>query len=126
MKFNPVTWFEIYVDDMERASRFYEAVFGYNLQDMSDPSDQASQMRMFPGEMEFHGANGALVKGEGGKAGGSNVLIYFGCEDCAVEEAKAVAAGGEVITPKVSIGEFGFCSVVRDTEGNSIGLHSMK
>ncbi|MBX9448724.1 MAG: VOC family protein [Taibaiella sp.] len=34
MKFNPVTWFEIYVNDMQRAARFYESVFGYTLTDM--------------------------------------------------------------------------------------------
>lgn len=125
MKFNPVTWFEIYVEDMDRASKFYETVLGYQLEEMSDPTDQSSRMCMFPGEMAHHGANGALVKMEGMKAGGNNVLVYFGCEDCAVEQSRVESAGGQVINPKMPIGEFGFCSVVRDTEGNSIGLHSM-
>lgn len=125
-KFNPVTWFEIYVDDMERASKFYQTVFKYTFQDMSDPTSQSMQMRTFPGEIENGGAAGTLVKMDGRKAGGGNVILYFGCEDCAVEEARVEAAGGKVITPKMPIGEFGFCSIVADTEGNSIGLHSMQ
>lgn len=125
-KFNPVTWFEIYVNDMKRASRFYETVFGYQLQDMSDPTNQSMQMRAFPGETSNAGASGSLVKMEGMQGGGSNVIIYFGCEDCAVEQGRVEAAGGKITTPKTPIGEFGFCSIVVDTEGNNIGLHSMQ
>lgn len=126
MKFNPVTWFEIYVNDMERASRFYESVFGYTFTDMSDPTNQSMQMKGFPGAVENGGASGSLVKMEGMTGGGSNVIVYFGCEDCSVEESRVGSAGGKVCQPKMSIGEFGFCSVVMDTEGNTIGLHSMK
>ncbi|GAB3414036.1 VOC family protein [Niabella aquatica] len=125
-KFNPVVWFEIYVDDMERATKFYEAVLNIKLEQMSDPTDQSMQMKSFPGTMEWHGTNGALVKMEGMKAGGSNVVIYFGCEDCAVEASRVEAAGGKICQAKLPIGEFGFCSIVSDTEGNTIGLHSMK
>ena len=67
-----------------------------------------------------------LVKMDGMKAGGSGTMVYFGCEDCAVEESRAEAAGGKIIQPKMSIGEHGFCSMIVDTEGNSFGLHSMK
>ena len=38
-KFNPVVWFEIYVEDMERATKFYEEVLKIKFQDMSDPTD---------------------------------------------------------------------------------------
>jgi len=125
-QFNPVVWFEIYVDDMDRAAKFYETVLNIKLEQMSDPTDQSMQMKSFPGSMELHGTNGALVRMEGMKSGGSNVVIYFGCEDCAVEESRVEAAGGQVCQAKMSIGEFGFCSLVSDTEGNTIGLHSLK
>ncbi len=125
-KGNPVVWFEIYVDDMNRATRFYETVFNVTLDQMSDPSDQSMDMRSFPGNMEEFGTSGTLVKMEGMKAGGSNVTVYFGCEDCAVEESRVDAAGGKITQGKMSIGAYGFCSMVQDTEGNAIGLHSMK
>lgn len=125
-KVNLGVWFEIYVDDMERATNFYETVLDTKLEQMSDPTDQSAQMRNFPGNMETHGTNGSLVKMEGMKAGGSNVIIYFSCEDCALEESRVEAAGGKICQTKMSIGEFGFCSLVADTEGNTIGLHSLK
>ena len=52
-------------------------------------------------------------------------VVYFACDDCSVEEGRAEAAGGKVLQPKMSLGEHGFCSVLMDTEGNTIGLHSM-
>lgn len=125
-KGNPVVWFEIYVDDMTRATRFYESVLDVALQQMSDPADQSMEMRSFPGNMEGFGSSGTLVKMDGMKAGGSNVTVYFGCEDCSVEESRVAAAGGKVTQSKMSIGEYGFCSIVQDTEGNTIGLHSMR
>jgi len=84
------------------------------------------EMLTFPMERGAWGAAGALVKMEGGPSGGNAVLIYFNCEDCAVEEGRVVAAGGQVDKPKMSIGEYGFISLVRDCEGNMIGLHSMQ
>ena len=123
---NPVGWFEIYVDDMDRATKFYEAVLKTKLEQMSDPTDQSMQMKSFPGNMEGYGTPGALVKMKDMKAGGSNIIIYFVCEDCAVEESRVEPAGGKVCQSKMSIGEYGFCSIVADSEGNTVGLHSMK
>lgn len=57
--------------------------------------------------------------------GGGGTLVYFGCEDCAVQAARAAVNGGSIQQPKMSIGAHGFCAVVRDCEGNLIGLHSM-
>jgi uncharacterized protein len=122
---NPVGWFEIYVQDMARARKFYEAVFKLKLEKLG-PVD--IEMWAFPMEREASGAAGALVKMEGFPAGGNNnaVLVYFSCEDCAVEEARVSKAGGKIQRKKMSIGEYGFITLVFDTEGNMIGLHSMK
>jgi len=128
-KQNPVTWFEIYVDDMDRAKQFYETVFESELSDMSMPegSDEGMQMLAFPSDMESKSAAaGALVKMEGMKAGGNSTLVYFNSKDCTTEESRVEAAGGNVFKTKESIGEFGHMSLVTDTEGNMIGIHSMK
>lgn len=123
---NPVAWFEIYVDDLDRAKQFYESVLGMNLDVLSDPNDDSIEMLSFPSDMEKYGASGALVKMEGVTAGGNSTLIYFACEDCAVEESKVEAAGGRIQKPKMSIGEYGFVSLAVDSEGNMFGLHSAK
>jgi hypothetical protein len=58
-------------------------------------------------------------------SGGNSTLIYFSCDDCAVEEARVTSCGGQVEKPKMSIGEYGFITLAVDTEGNMFGLHSL-
>lgn len=127
-KGNVVGWFEIYVQDMQRAKQFYEAVFNVQLEKISNPStiEQAIEMFTFPGDMNTYGANGALVKMPGFASGQNSVIIYFSCQDCALEEAKVVKFGGKVEKSKFAIGQYGYISIVYDTENNIIGLHSMQ
>lgn len=72
------------------------------------------------------GSTGALVKMEGLPSGGNSTIVYFTCEDCAIEEARAKQLGAKIQKSKMSIGEYGYISLVYDTEGNMIGLYSMK
>lgn len=125
-KQNSVVWFEIYAEDINRAAKFYESVLGIQLEDMADCPDPSITMKVFPGNMEEYGVPGALIKMEGMKAGGNSTIVYFGCEDCAVEESRVVANGGQVHQSKTAIGEHGFISLAVDTEGNIIGFHSLK
>ena len=83
-------------------------------------------MLSFPWAEGQANISGALVKTAMMKAGTGGTVVYFACDDCAVEESRVKGAGGEVLQPKMSIGDYGFCSIVLDTEGNTIGLHSMK
>ena len=121
---NPVAWFEIYVQDMARAKRFYEAVFQVQLQQLGGPGHDP-EMWSFPGDMTGYGAPGALVKMAGMPSGGNSTLVYFHCGDCAVEQGRVAGAGGRVERPKWAIGQYGHIALVVDTEGNMIGLHSM-
>ncbi len=130
MKSNPVVHFEIYVEDMTRAKAFYEAVFETKLEQMPNPTPEMEMdMWFFPMDkdtgMSSYGAGGMLVKMNGFTPGSGGTLVYFGCDDCAVQAARAAEHGGSIFQEKTSIGEHGFCAVVRDTEGNLIGLHSM-
>jgi predicted enzyme related to lactoylglutathione lyase len=59
-------------------------------------------------------------------SGGNSTMVYFQCEDCAVEGSRVAAAGGKVVREKLSIGQYGFIVLAHDTEGNMIGLHSMR
>lgn len=126
MKNNPVGWFEIYVQDMPRARAFYEAVFQGPLTPMSSPEAFPDiEMFSFASDMTTYGAAGALVKMPGYPSG-AGTLVYFSSQDCAIEVARAVAAGGKAFKDKTPIGEHGFIALVHDTEGNLIGLHSMQ
>lgn len=123
MKSNPVGWFEIYVQDMRRAKAFYECVFAVQLQKLESPD---LEMWAFPMQENSPGAMGALVRMEGCPSGGSSTLVYFTCADCAIEAKRAKENGGQIFKDKFSIGQYGFISLVNDTEGNMIGLHSMQ
>lgn len=118
---NPVGWFEIYVDDLARAQAFYESVFAVQLE-LLEHMDV--EMRCFPMRDDVYGATGALIKMADAPVGANSVLVYFSCDDCAVEQGRIADAGGEVVQPKHSIGEHGFIATFKDTEGNLIGLHS--
>lgn len=124
-KMNAVGWFDIYVEDLSRAVAFYEAVLGTTLEEMGDPTGE-SQMMSFPADMSAYGAAGALTKSPHAKPGIGGTIIYFMAEDCAVQEGRVAEAGGIVIRPKFSIGDFGFVTLCQDTEDNMFGLNSMK
>lgn len=128
---NPVVWFEIYVQNMDRAKAFYEAVLAVKLEKMPAPTEEINmEMWSFPANKDVakttYGACGMLVKMEGFPPGSGATIVYFGCEDCAVEATRATENGGSIFKEKMSIGEHGFIALVNDTEGNMIGLHSMQ
>ncbi|NVK23116.1 MAG: VOC family protein [Kangiellaceae bacterium] len=123
---NPIGWFEIYVDDMERAKSFYQSVLKVELSPLTNPEEGGLSMLAFPSDMENYGASGAIVKVEGVKSGGMSTIVYFQCDDCADEESRVESSGGTIERSKMSIGEYGFITLARDTEGNMIGFHSLK
>ncbi len=124
-KTNVVGWFDIYVNNMERAVSFYEAVLNLKLEKINDPTGE-TQMMIFASNMESYGASGALVKSKHAQPGAGGTLVYFSVDDCAVEESRVAAAGGKVVRSKFSIGEYGWVTLCQDTEGNLFGFSSMK
>lgn len=125
--FNPFGWVEIYVNDMARAQKFYETVFNFKMTALQMPEGMGElEMVSFPWTEGASNISGALVKMKDMQPSVGGTLVYFSCEDCSVEESRVEAASGKVTQAKMSIGEFGFCSLFMDTEGNMIGLHSMK
>lgn len=128
MRPNPVVWFEIYVQDLARAQKFYETVLATKLDklDAPDTPDGGVQMRAFPMSMEGSGASGALCKMDGVPSGRGSTMVYFACEDCGTEASRVEAAGGKVERPKFAIGQYGFIALAVDPDGNTFGLHSMK
>ena len=120
---NPVGWFEIYVQDMDRAKSFYQKTFDVAFQRLDSPE---VELWAFPMDPAAAGCAGALVKMQGKDSGVGGTIIYFPGDDCGAMAARAVKNGGQLKTPKKSIGDHGFIAHVLDTEGNLIGLHSMK
>jgi predicted enzyme related to lactoylglutathione lyase len=126
MSGNPVTWFEIYVKDMERAKAFYEKTLGIKLQKLETPAKDITEMWSFPMGQDSYGSTGALVKMADGPTGVGGTMVYFECQDCAVEARRVRENGGKIMKDKFAIGPHGFIALGSDSEGNMIGLHSMK
>jgi predicted enzyme related to lactoylglutathione lyase len=121
-----ISWFEIGTTDLDRATRFYETIFGISLIPMDMPN---IRMRMFPIDDMMNGVGGALVDSAGFHKPSSTdgPLVYLnGNPDVQNVLAKVEAAGGKILVPKTQISpEYGYMAVIIDTEGNRIGLHSV-
>ena len=120
-----ISWFEIPTTDLERATKFYETIFGISL----IPLDMDNiKMRMFPVDDMATGIGGSLVYSEGffTPSDSAGVLIYLnGNPDVQLVLNKVEAAGGKIMVPKTQISpEYGYMGVFIDSEGNRIGLHS--
>ena len=127
---NPVGWFEIYVQDISRAQKFYETVLDLGMSELPLPPGDELKMIMFTApdaaNMARPGSTGALVQMPGFPSGANSTIVYFMSADCSIEESRVKAAGGDVFKTKFSIGPHGFISLCKDTEGNMFGIHSMK
>ena len=122
---NAISWFEIGTADLDRATKFYETIFGIKLV----PLDLDNiKMRMFPLDDMMTGVGGALVFSNGFHKPSSTdgPLVYLnGDPDVQLVLDRVEAAGGKIMVPKTEISaEYGFMAVIIDTEGNRIGLHS--
>lgn len=125
---NVINWFEIYTSDFDRAKNFYSKVFKCELTDLPMSNENHPEMKYatFPSDPKGWGASGALVKMDMAKPGVGGTLVYFATEDVNDELSRVESAGGKIVRPKQDIGEYGFIALVEDTEGNMIGLQSMK
>jgi predicted enzyme related to lactoylglutathione lyase len=121
-----VSWFEIPAIDIDRAQKFYEAIFDITMNPMNTPN---LQMRMFPIEDPMNGIGGAIcMAGDFYKPSPKDgPLIYFnGNPDVQLVLDKIEAAGGKIVVPKTQISpEHGHMAVFLDTEGNRVALHSV-
>ncbi len=119
-----IAWFEIPVADFERARKFYEQIFDFEM-----PVMEMGPVRMgiLLYDRENNGVGGAICFGEGYQpAGTGGPKVYLnGGNDLNVVLKKVPAAGGQIILDKGLIAEdIGYMGFFRDTEGNVLGLHS--
>lgn len=119
-----VSWFEIPVENMDRAVKFYQTIFGIELQLVNMGGED---MAWFPSVQGIPGASGSLIKSKTRKPSPDGAAIYFSSRagDLSVELGKVEAAGGTVVVPKTKISdEIGFFGSFNDSEGNNLALFS--
>jgi len=121
-----VVHFEIHVDDMDRAKKFYGEVFGWQFEDWSDfagtPYFGAST-----GNKEKMGIDGALMQRRTPSPGSGQSVNAFVCtmqvEEYASTEAAILAHGGTISVPKHALPGMAWQGYFTDSEGNIIGIH---
>ena len=122
---NALNWFEIPVNDIVRATKFYEAIFDIKMTQMEMGG---MLMAFFPTDNMAEKVGGGLVQHEMYKPSMDGVVVYLnGNPDLAVALGKVAGAGGSVLMPKTLISEeIGYMAFFIDSEGNKIALHSGK
>lgn len=122
---NAISWFEIPAADINRAQKFYEAIFQVQMIPFDTPQ---IQMRMFPIDNPMN-IGGALVfnKDFYKPSASDGPLIYLnGNPDVQNVLDRIEASGGTILVPKTLISpEHGHMAVFLDTEGNRMALHSI-
>lgn len=120
---NAINWFEIPAANLERATSFYETILAAKL--TMDTSFPGMRMALFP--YQEPGVGGCLIEFEQAKPNADGVRIYLnGGDDLAAILDRVPPAGGQVVMPKTLIrAEIGYIGLLRDSEGNIIGLHSL-
>ncbi|TAE48833.1 MAG: VOC family protein [Bacteroidetes bacterium] len=121
-KSNPVVYFEIPVNDIDRAITFYAAVFHF---DFEKETIDHNEMALFPFADENTGISGALAKGEIYKPTKDGVVIYFSTKNIDETLTSVTSNGGQILYPKTDNG-IGLVAEFEDTEGNRIALYQSK
>ncbi|NHT76946.1 hypothetical protein C8J35_11259 [Rhizobium sp. PP-F2F-G38] len=120
---NVIAHVEIPVTDLNRAMRFYNAVFGVNFGDVVTIHD--NRMAYFPFEEGGGGASAALAQGDVYVPTRDGAIIYLNVADVDDVLAKAVGYGSEILFPKTPVNEIGFVAEIADSEGNRIAVQSL-
>lgn len=121
MSEHAIAWFAIPVTDRARARAFYSTVLDIEMPDFPTPMGTCS---VFP-QVDTGGVSGSLNDFMNAKPSqDSGVTIWLSTADVQAALDKVEAAGGQILSGRESIGEFGFIAMIVDTEGNRIGLHA--
>ena len=122
---NALNWFEIPVNDFNRAKKFYETIFNYQ---MPENTMGPARMGFFLFDMQDGKVGGAIVYNpELFMPSDNGSLIYLNCQpDLQIVLNRVETAGGTVLKNKTLItSELGYWALIKDSEGNKVALHSM-
>jgi len=111
-----VTHFEIVASDPDRAKRFYEAAFGWDIVAWDGPFEY---WIIRTGAEAGHGIDGGMSRGEPSRAGAYLTLDVDSVEDVI---ARVRSSGGSVTQEPAPLPGVGTRAAVADTEGNEFGL----
>ena len=122
-----IHWFEIPVDDFERARMFYNRIFDYEMREMELNGNRFGLLPSDDGDGDG-AVRGAIVKAEDFLPARHGALVYLdGGDDLSTVLMRVEPAGGKVLTDKTLVSpEIGWFGTFLDTEGNKIAVHSAR
>ena len=118
-----VVHFEIPFDDKKRAEEFYSKVFGWKLNPMPEMKYTMVHTvdvdeKMMP--KESGAINGGMYNRKDG--GSKNPVLVINVAKIDEALKKIEKAGGKIFMAKRKVGDMGWYTQVKDTEGNVIGV----
>ena len=123
---NRVVHFEIQADDLERAAKFYRAVFGWSIEKWPGIEQEYWMVMTADKDSKEQGISGGMhkrVSKAPSKDFGANAFVcVVDVEDFDSVAAKVLAAGGIVTQPKYALPGMAWVGYFLDTEGNTFGL----
>jgi len=126
IQMSKVIHFEIHVNDMERAKKFYAEVFNWAYEDWSEYAG-LPYFGVITGDKEAPGIDGALMQRQGASPQGGQSINGFVCtigvEDYDAVEEKILASGGKIAMPKYALPGMAWQGYYMDTEDNIFGVH---
>ena len=115
-RINPsIAWFEIPADNIDRAKKFYGALFGWKIE-------------KFPGVTDYwhidtgggdDTPDGGLMKRQVSQQPITNYVAVSSVDEAA---AKVQKLGGKICRPKTAVPQMGYFAVCQDTENNMFAL----
>jgi predicted enzyme related to lactoylglutathione lyase len=106
-----IVHFEVPADDVERARKFYQDLFGWKIE-----SAEGGYNLITVGEP---GPDGGMMARQ---APGQGVTVYMAVESVDDYSKKVQSLGGTVVMPKTAVPTMGYFAVFLDTEGNTMAL----
>lgn len=107
---------EIPADDPQRAQRFYESAFGWRFTSYPEFPDYFG----FTTPSGDESGDGAI--GKRGESAGEQIRNYISVHSIDEALPRVEGAGGSTVSGKTDVPVQGWYAVVKDTEGNELGL----
>jgi uncharacterized protein len=117
-----VVHFEIPADNLTRAKKFYNTVFGWNMNEMPEmeyvmvgtTESNENGMPKEPGAI-----NGGMLERQDPV---KSTVVTINVKNIDQAAAMIEKNGGKIVRPKMPVGDMGFAAYFKDSEGNVVGL----
>lgn len=123
---NKVIHFEVHVDEIERAKKFYENVFDWKITKWETDETDMEYWMVMGGDDKSPGINGGMVKRQGPKPSDDTPVSSFvstiDVKDLDETINKIEEFGGKITVPKMGIPKVGWLAYFKDTENNTVGI----